>query len=255
MTVAEDTMRFFQISFHYLGIWSLPSQPRPKSYNVCSNLVHFVVLIVFNVCILLSLFMANSLDDIIGTLLPASCTVVVTVKVLLLRSSRRDFSELMYVMKLLESNSVTSAHDRSILLGAKRKSAMATYFFIFSAFICLLVLLLNTLIQPKRTLLWSSVYPFDWQSNIIWYCVAMIFQVLCTSYILLIVMSVDMWRVAAGFILAGFLDVLRGRMQRLGWSTSTDFKESQLVTADNKQHRLHEKELDDCVIYHLLCLR
>lgn len=161
----------------------------------------------------------------------------------------------MHIMKRLETQTAFSPHEWSILLATKRKSSLATYIFVYSTQITLAVLLLNALIQTKRSLLWPSIYPIDWQANIAWYVLALVFQVVCTFHIIMPLIFVDMWRVAAFFLLDGFLDVLRGRMQGLGWSTSANLQKFHVVMVASKQHRLHEKELIDCVKYHLLYLR
>lgn len=256
MTISEEIINNYQRAWHYLGLWSLPSQPRHRWYTVYSYIVHFTALIVFNVGLVLSLFVASSLDDIIETLLPACSTVTAAVKVLLLKTSRRDFNQLKYLMKLLET--VISFRERSFLLSTKRKSTLVTSSILYSSMLVVALLILNaTVIQPKRALLWSSLYPFDWQSNTVWYVVAMIFQVVCSVYIGMTIISLDMWRVAAFYILAGFLDVLSARMQRLGWLNlnTANRDKSQLVTVESKPHRYHEEELLNCVKYYLLCLR
>lgn len=245
----------YQWAWHYLGLWSIPVQPRHPRYTVYSVLINFTPLIVFNGCLLLSMLVSESLDDVIETLLIASSTVMTTVKVLVFITSRRYVSQLIYVMKLLETFYAISPHERSILLGAKRKSALARIVFFYCTFSVLAILILNTFTQPKRSLIWSSLYPFDWRSNIAWYGLAMIFQVACTSYILIIIISVDMWRVAAFLMLNGFLDVLCGRMQRLGKSIKCNLKKTRIASVNIKQNRFHEKQLIDCVKYHLLCIR
>lgn len=253
MTISEDTMEIYKKAWHYLGLWSLPSQPRHKCYTIYSILINFTTLVVYNACLLLSLFVSHSFDDVVETLLVASCTVTTTVKVFLLITSRKEISHLMDLMKRLESTTKISDRERSILLDAKRKSSQATSFFIASKFVCLVVLILNTIFKPERSFLSSSLEQFAWMSNIVWYWVAIVFQVYCISCIAMLIMSVDMWRVAACFMLSGFLDVLSGRMQHLGWSSATILEKYQLI--DSKENRFHEREVIDCVKYHILCMR
>lgn len=83
----------------------------------------------------------------------------------------------------------------------------------------------------------------------------MIFQVACTVFTGLVIVALDMWRIAAFCLLAGFFDVLRGQMQRLGWSKTDDLKTAQLVMVRENRDRLHETELIDCVKFHVSCLK
>lgn len=133
-----------------------------------------------------------------------------------------------------------------------------------------MVLILNTLFKPERSFLSSSMDPFDWQSNIVFHWCAIAFQAFCISCIAMLIMSVDMWRVAACFMFSGFLDVLCSRMQRLGWSNASIREQSALVMVDSEflhthnakilattldRTPVHEKDVIDCVEYHILCMR
>lgn len=247
-------MKFYKLSWHFLGLWSLPIQHSRRRYKVYSILANFTTLIIFNTGIVLSLLIAKSIDEIIDTLLVAASSLTAIIKVILFVTSRRDIVNLFEIMKRLEAISVIDSRERSILLDAQRKSALTTIFFACSSGFVISIIMLNSIY--KWDLMWPSLYPINWQSNYIWYIVAMIFQLVCTIFIAAMTVSVDMWRAAAFFLLAGFFDVLRGRLQRLGWNISEDLKTGQIMTVRvNQNHRLHEKELIDCVKYHLLCLR
>lgn len=137
MTISEDTMEIYQRAWHYLGLWALPSKPRPEWYTAYSIAFNFCTLIVYNGCLFFSIFESDSFDILIETLLVAACSVTITIKVFLLLSCRSDISRLLELMKLLEITYITTPHERSILLDAKRKSGIATTFFICSKFVCL----------------------------------------------------------------------------------------------------------------------
>lgn len=255
MTISDETKNIYQRSWHYFGLWSLPSQPRHPRYTVYSIILNFTTHILFSVCLVLSLFVENSFDDKIETFLVASATITSTIKLMLFLISRRDIEQLINLMQLVETVCVNSPRERSCIIAAKRKSEFATSFFQYIAIFVIALIILNKLMQPKRSLMWCSLYPFDWQSNSIWYVIAMIFQVVCTVHAVMLTVYLDMWWAANVLMLAGFFDLLSGRLQRLGWSKMTNLKKSQLPSLDKNQNRLHEKELIDCVKYHLLCLR
>lgn len=246
-------MQIYQHLWHCQGLWSLQTQRSHRWYTVYSFFVGFTVLFMFNLCLVLSLFVANSIEDIVETLVFTASSLVTIIKVWIFLRSRRDVSKLINLVKRLETDSVTSLSERSILQAAKHKSMQATKFFVSSGVIGMSLLILNVFIQSKRSLIWSSVYPMDWQSNYVWYTMAMIYQVVCTSFIAMLIVSLDMWRVAAFYLLAGFLDILSGRMQRLGWSKTNILKKADLIMV--KENRLNDKEIIDCVKYHLLCLK
>lgn len=243
-------MSLYQRAWHYIGLWSLPSQPRRPWYTVYSVLANFIALFVFNVCILLSVLIANNIEDIIETLVIAASTVSALVKALIFLSTRRDVSRLLDVMKLVEATSITSPDEQSILLAAKRKSVMATAIFTLNTVIAIVILFSSTLLQHERVLMWPSLYPIEWQSDNFCYAIAMCFQVVCTFFIGSMIIICDMWRATAFFLMAGFLDVLRGRLQCLGFYNVEDLKEVNLMKIN-----MHEEELVDCVEYHLLCIK
>lgn len=243
-------MHLFQCAWYCIGLWSLPSQPRRSWYTVYSIISNFIALFVFNVCILLSVLIANNIGDIVETFVIAASTVSALVKALIFLACRRDVSRLLDVMKQIEATSVNSPGELSILLAAKRRSVLATACFTINTVIAIVILFLNTLLQPKRALMWPSLYPIEWQSDDVYYAIVMIFQVGCTFFIGSTIIVCDMWRATAFFLIAGFLDVLRGRMQRLGYYNVNDLEEVQLLEKD-----VHEKELVECIKYHLLCIK
>lgn len=250
MTICEDTMNLFQRAWHYIGLWSLPSQPRRPWYTVYSILANFIALFVFNVCILLSVLIANNIEDIIETFVIAASTVSALVKALIFLAGRRNVSQLLDVMKQVEATSITSPVEQSILLAAKRKSFLATAIFTLNTVIAIVILFSNTLLQPQRALMWPSLYPIEWQSDNVYYGIAMFYQVVCTFFIGSTIIICDMWRATAFFLMAGFLDVLCGRMQRLGYFKEEDLEEIQLLEIN-----VHEAQLVECIEYHLLCIR
>lgn len=250
MTICEDTMYLFQLAWHYIGLWSLPTHRRRPCYTVYSVLANFIALFVFNVCILLSVFIASNMEDIVETFVIAASTVSALVKALIFLACRPDVSRLLDVMMQVEATSVTSPDELTILLAAKRKSVLATSIFTLNTVIAIVILFVNTLLQPERALMWPSLYPIEWQSDNTYYAIAMIFQVACTFFIGSTIIICDMWRTTAFFLMAGFLDVLRGRMQRLGFINVEDLKDIQLLEID-----AHEQQLVECIKYHLLCIR
>lgn len=249
MTISEDTMKMYKLAWYLLGIWSLPSQTR--WYSVYSIFANFTVLIMFNIGLVLSLLDADNIDEIIKTLMFALSSVTLLIKAIIFVISVREIRQLIDLMKCLEAVSVTSSYERSKLVAAKRKGALATIILIGGAIVVVTMITLNTFFQPERTLMFPSLYPIAWQTNTLCYILAMSYQLTCTIFIATMIIAVDMWRPASIFMLAGFLDVLYGRMQRLGWSNVRHLKK----TTELNRDRLHENELIDCIKYHILCLK
>lgn len=257
MSIVEDTMQIYQLMWHLLGLCRLSTEPNHRWFTVYSAFVRFTVLIVFNMCFILAVAVANRIEDVIESMPIFASTLAAGLKAWSFLRTRQDVSQLIDLMKQLEAVTVIGASERSILLAAKRKSAVATAFFSFAAGIVYTLLTLNTFMQPERSLLTSALYPIDWQSNKVCYAVALIFQAVCLAYLAVYIVFLDMWRVAAFFLLDGFLDILSGRLQRIGWSTTdNELKNVQLVVSRGANQDLHhEHELINCVQLHLLCLK
>lgn len=247
-------MKIYQLLWHYLGLWSLPIHRRNSWYSAYTILSNLTILNMFNLCVILSLLVAENIGDIIETLMVTASTLTGIIKVLLFNASRSDIWQLFAIMKRLEASSVISLEGRSIILAAKHKSMLSTALLSANLFVMIVVLTLTAIL--KRTLIWPSLYPFNWQTNCIWYAVAIIYQLICSFFFVTLFVALDMWRAAAFFLLAGILDVLRGRMQRLGYSEANKgFKDITFVMSHVNWNHLHERKLIGCIKYHLLCLK
>lgn len=253
MTISENTMKMYELIWYCLGIWYPESQRR--WYIVYSVCVNFTVQIMFNLGLLLSVLVADNVDEIIKSLMFALTSVTLVIKAIIFIASGQDIRQLIAIMKRLETISVTNPKERFILNAAQRKGALSTAIFTTGAIVVVSMIILNTFFQPKRALMFPSLYPIDWQTNTACYLLALSYQLICTIFISTMLIAVDMWRAASIFMLAGFLDVMRGRMQQLGWSKVKYPEEAQVVMVNKYQNRFHEKELIDCIKYHVLCLK
>lgn len=246
-------MKMYELTWYWLGIWYLPSHSR--WYTVYSVFANFSVLIMFNLGLVLSVLVADNMDEIIKSLMFALTSVTLIIKAIIFVASGQNIRQLIDLMKRLEAVSVNSPKERSILIATQRKGALATQILTSGAIVVVAMIFLNIFFQPKRALMFPALYPIDWQTNNFCYLLAMSYQVICTIFISTMVIAVDMWRTTAIFLLAGFLDIFRGRMQTLGWSKVEHLEEGQLISVRTNQNRIHEKKLRDCIKYHLLCLK
>lgn len=129
MSIVDDTLNIYQRIWHFLGLWYHPTQRNRRWFTVYSSIVRFIVLIVYNMCFILALTVANRIEDVIETMPILASTLSAAFKAWIFLRTRRDISLIINIMKRLEVDFITDLTERSILLAAKRKSTVATVFF------------------------------------------------------------------------------------------------------------------------------
>lgn len=203
------------------GIWPQPSDSWP--YRVYSVLIFVATSLIFNGCMLLRLVQHHTVDEAVECLLPATTTVMTTVKICIHLYNQRRFERLFALMRdldaqLAESVAVTSEKAVTIRDVAVRRSRNLLLMISCSSYsaitlACVMVLLWG---GADRRLMWPAWFPVDWEHNDGWYYGLVGFQYVSNMYIGMIYTSMNTYAPAMFIVLSAYLEMLGENLSRLG---------------------------------------
>lgn len=241
-TISMETMKPYQILWRIFGVWP-PSSNRTDRwlYYIYSLTIHTIFAVLFNVCLLLALLEANSIADVIDICLPASSTCMSGIKMMIFVWHRQLLPPFFIVIQRIESLSRGDRTETKLIVAAQRKNHNLVRMLATSTAIVIFGLIFVWSLSTEHQLFWPAMYPFNWQTNQALYAAAMVYQIVCTIFIATFLMLMDQWRSAAYHLILGYLEILNGRLRRLGGGKTTK--------------RLAEIQLTECIQYHHLCVQ
>lgn len=218
-------------------IWGIaPRSSDGLRYRVLSTIVHSVIWF-FITCQWLSLINAGTIPEIIDVIILATTFVLAYIKAAIAQIHRKKINDIVLVMKHLELGTAERPMEQECLREAENRSR---FLYKLMAGVCFAGVTLFS-IQPLlngHQLMYTSLYPFDWDATRTRYYATFFFQVTCNYFIVAVIPAVDTYGPAMWSFLAAYIDVLRSRLHNLG-------------SAKGASDRDHEKELVECVRYHV----
>lgn len=256
MSVSMRIMRVHLFIWRVCGVWPLPNDH--IVYKVYSVLIHFVVSILFNGSILATLIRHHKWADIVVCLMPATTTVLTSIKMLLLVRNQPKFFAMFAIMKRLEAYDSFETHanqERLIFSKALRSSFILLGFISASSYSAITFAFLRAFFSDEKIFLWPGAFPFDYESDDRLYYFALFFQYTCNLYVGLIYTSVDIYGPVLYIVLTVYLDMLGLRLQHIGSDHASNVERTS--AGHNKsltEQTKAEDELRICIEYHNLCL-
>lgn len=257
MSVSMRILRVHLFIWRVCGVWPLPNDH--IAYKIYCVLVHFVASILFNGCILAYLIHNHKWADIVLCLMPATTTVLTSVKMILLVRNQPKLLKMFAIMKRLEayaSFEINANRERLIFSKALRSSFILLGFISASSYSAITFAFLRAYFSDEKIFLWPGAFPFDYESDDRLYYFALFFQYISNLYVGLIYTSVDIYGPVLYIVLSVYLDTLGLRLEQLG-SDPTENVDQTKTGQDKSPDELTKAEnnLRDCIEYHNLCLQ
>lgn len=223
------------------GIWPQPGDGR--LYRLFSCCAFAVTSIVFNASLLLRLVRHHSVDEAVECLLPATTTVMTTVKISIHLLNRRRFAAMLVLLAELEASLVADGQCNpaviSIRADARRRARRLYMLISFSSYSAITLSFVVALLEQR--LMWPAWFPVEWEHSTSWYGVLLIFQYACNMFIGMAYVSMTTYASVLYITLTAYLAMLGASASRIGaeqCGTSSRAADSALLRQCSEQHRL-----------------
>lgn len=220
--------------WHLWGI--LPHSTDNYFYRISSLLVHSTVWI-FLACFLLSLTQAPNLYDFIMVVNFSTTLVLAYIKAACLIRNMSKINQILSLTDQLDNVHAPSEQER--LQKADTRSRLLYDVMVRFCIFGLTVYIVPQLI--KGEMMFPALYPFEWNTSLIRYVLTFLFQSVCNNFIICLMPSIDTYGPAMWSFLTAYIDILRDRLDRLGYN--------------NESENVCNVELKECVRYHINLLK
>lgn len=215
------------------------------TYKIYTRLLHFIFGLIFYGCVCANVLNPQTDEEL--SLLGTSIVVITVtlIKARCIMQNQQLCEKLMQLMNTLEKD---IDGDEELYIWRARQNAKKAFVSLGgSALICGILFGLYAAVQPENSLIWPSVYPFDWQQNKRIYWAVLVLQFCYTMFYELLMTTSNTYGPSMFMLLTAYFEVLGLRLSRLGRSR----------VADEAYHDndISEKELISCIKYHNLCFK
>lgn len=222
------------------GIW--PQSNDWFAYRVYAVLAFVTASVVFNVTLLLNLVEHHSVDQTVATLLPATTTVMTSVKVCLHLINQRRIERMLALMRNIEQR---LAFGEQIAVVGRTVQRSRNLLFVLSgaAYAAITMSALIAVLSGSR-LMWPTWFPFDWEHNAKHRLALVGFQYVTNMYIGMLYSTLNTYAPVMYIILTAYLEVLGEQLRSIGNGK-----------ADAECPDVELRRLRQCYDAHKMCIR
>lgn len=225
------------------GIWPLPNDG--IFYKLYMFAVQLCASVIFNGCVLASLWEKHSFDDLLKCLMPGITTVLTSVKMYILLRNQSKIFQMFDNMQQLDDFFETTNYrkkliDDKIVDEALKRSRQLLAFLSATSYSAITLAFLIAIISPEKLFMWPTALPFDVETDDRVYYAALIVQFVLNLFIGCIFTSLDIYGPVLVIVLSVYLDRLGLKLQDIGGDV------------DNKGS---VNELKECVECHIRCFK
>lgn len=245
--LTPPTIRGLYRMFRLCG-W-LPLSDDGPYYRLFS-IVMTVTNIVFVACILATLKNVKTIAEAVEILMSLSSMVLAFVKALIFRQNMSRIKDAHRLIAKLHIGVDESTEERDLVKKAHRDARTVEKLIVVPYYMgC--ILNATTVLLDGHSLLYPSLFPFDWDATRTTFYATFAFQMLGQVWSSSLLSATDTTAPMLYGYLIAFLDILCLRLKAFGHGRrSADDKRIPKANSE----ALTELELRECVLYHLKCL-
>lgn len=216
--VSTRILRAHIFIWRLAGIW-----PQPNDwlvYRVYAVFAFVVASLVFNVTLMLNLVEHHTVDQTVATLLPATTTVMTTVKVCLHLINQRRIERMFALMRDLELRLEMSTHPQVIERTVLR-SRNLLFVLSCAAYSAITMAALIAVLNGHR-LMWPTWFPWDWEHSALRQLALVGFQYVTNLYIGMLYTTLNTYAPVLYMILTAYLEILGEQLRSIGQRKSAE---------------------------------
>lgn len=249
MSAWQKIMNIHLKYWRFGGIWPLPSDG--ILYRVYMLVLQLFASVIFNGCVLASLWNHHTFEDFLKCLMPAITTVLTSVKIAILLRNQSKMFGMFADMQQLDDQFATTTNklhhqiDDEIVAEALRRSRQLLLFISVTSYTAITLAFLMAILSPEKLFMWPTALPYDVEHDDRLYYGSLVLQYALNLYVGIMFTSLDIYGPVLLIVLTVYMDRLGLRLKRIGRDAAT--------TAAGKKG--DADELNKCVAYHIQCFQ
>lgn len=253
---SQTFINYHIFTWKLCGIWHWPLEP--KWYTVYSYLNMFIFHTLFVITLIVKLF---NIDNVLGIIeiLQILPSALAGLKCAILCYDKKLLLDMFQALRELDDQRRSADHHRMGIYGHRYFPLTIRIAYLMSCAWRSSIPILT----DECILVWNSSWPFDYANSAAVYYAILFYQMVATYFLTLVATSTDIFSGTIYGMVAGHLRIVAKRMAAIGWQGrtkkwTTNDKVTGRKCANNAKilwQRQCEAELQECLSYHLKCLK
>lgn len=248
-----EILNAHRIIWRFCGMWS--RQDDSLAYRVYCCGIFILTSVVFNASMVLNLVQHHSKNEVMACLLPATTTILTSLKIAFFLANRCNYIRLFQAIERLETFcDLDSMRAQSVLARAATNCRYLLIVFSITSLSAISFSASIAVFSKDRVLMWPSWYPVDWMGNAKWYYGVLGFQYASNMFLGVAYISLTILGPVLYMILTAHLEILGKRLESIG-STPEEMYANVQSIGKPIDKQANEESLRVCVRWHNLCVR